>query len=456
VIAIIGGGISGLAAAFELSQRRVPFVLLEASNRLGGLIRTETIGGCTVDGGADSILTTKPAGLRLCEELGLTSRLMATSLPRTAFVHAHGHLHALPAPSVFGIPLTRAGIEAFTLLSREARAHLAGKAEAASPGPRPDDESVADFYRREFGPETVATIAQPLLGGIHAGNVEHLSMSAVAPRLRSAAEAGTLFSAPAPAPPPGDGVFRALRGGMGELVSAIEARLPANAVRLEAPVRECVRDASEWRLTVGSERLTAQSVVVASPAHVAATLLESTDEELASLCATVPYVSTASVALGWERARVSHSLAGSGFVVARQQSNLRISACTWVSSKWQDRAPADTALFRAFVGGATDPSAALLSDDDLAAIAIADVTRVVGASGSPAFVRIQRWPKAGAQHNVGHRTHLQQIDIRLRAHPGLFVAGSGFRAIGIPDCVADGRGAAIDAAAFVALKSKEC
>ena len=455
MIAIIGGGISGLAAAFELSERSVPFVLLEASNRLGGLVRTETIRGCTVDGGADSILTTKPAALRLCEELGLTSRLMATTPPRTAFVHARGQLHTLPSPSVFGIPLTRAGIEAFTLLSREARAHLVRMMEGAAPGPRPDDESVADFYRREFGPETVATIAQPLLGGIHAGDVEHLSMSAVAPRLRSAAETGTLFSAPAPAPS-GDGVFRALRGGMGELVSAIEARLPVSAVRLEAPVRECVLGANEWRMTIGDERVTAHAVIVASPARAAASLLERADADLAALCAGVPYVSTASVALAWDRARVTHPLQGSGFVVARQQSDLRISACTWVSSKWQDRAPADAALFRAFVGGATDPSAALLPDDDLAAIAIADVSRVLGASGSPAFVRIQRWPKAGAQHNVGHRTHLEQIDIRLRAHPGLFVAGSGFRAIGIPDCVADGRGAAIDAAAFVALRSKEC
>ena len=305
MIAIIGGGISGLAAAFELSERSVPFVLLEASNRLGGLVRTETIHGCTVDGGADSILTTKPAALRLCDELGLTPRLMATTPPRTAFVHAHGQLHALPSPSVFGIPLTRAGIEAFSLLSREARAHLLRMMEGAASGPRPDDESVADFYRREFGPETVATIAQPLLGGIHAGDVEHLSMSAVAPRLRSAAEAGTLFTAPPATPSSGDGVFRALRGGMGELVSAIEARLPANAVRLEAPVRECVRDTSEWRLTVGDERLAAQSVIVAAPAHAAATLLERTDENLAALCATVPYVSTASVALGWDaRARV--------------------------------------------------------------------------------------------------------------------------------------------------------
>jgi len=456
VIAVIGGGISGLAAAYELSERRVPFVLFESSNRLGGLIRTDTIDGCTVDGGADSILITKPAALHLCEELGLTPRLIATTPPRTAFVHARGHLHPLPSPSVFGIPLTRAGIEEFSLLSRGARAHLIRMMEVAAPGPRPDDESVADFYRREFGPETVDTIAQPLLGGIHAGDVEHLSMSAVAPKLRSAAEAGTLFSGPAPVPSAGDGVFRALRGGMGELVSAIERRLPASALRLHAPVRGCVRDVNEWRMTIGHERVTADAVIVASPAHAAAILLERADAELASLCAAVPYVSTASVALAWERARVSHALQGSGFVAARQQSDLRISACTWVSSKWQHRAPSDTALFRAFLGGATDPSAALLSDEELAAVAVADVSKVVGASGSPAFVRVQRWPNAGAQHNVGHRSRLQQIEIRLRALPGLFVAGSGFRSIGIPDCVADGRAAAIEAAAFIALRSKEC
>jgi oxygen-dependent protoporphyrinogen oxidase len=456
MIAIIGGGMSGLAAAYELSLQRLPFVLFEASNRLGGLVRTEHIAGCTIDAGADSILTSKPAALRLCEELGLAPRLMSTTPPRIAFVHAHGELHALPSPSVFGIPLTRAGMEGFTLLSPEGRAHLVRMSEASGPGPRPDDESVAAFYRREFGPETVATIAQPLLGGIHAGDVEQLSMAAVAPRLRAAAEAGTLFRAPETSAASGDGVFKALRGGMSELVAAIAARLPVNALRLGAAVRECTRTASGWQLTVGEDSISAQSVIVAAPSHAAGTMLAGVDGALASLCAQVPYVSTVSVALAWPRSRVVHRLAGSGFVVARQQSGLRISACTWVSSKWQDRAPAGTVLLRAFLGGATDPAAAELPDDDVAAIATGDVSRVLGASGAPELIRIQRWPRAGAQHNVGHRARLEQIGTRLRALPGLFVAGSGFRAIGIPDCVADGRAAAIDAASFLKLRSREC
>jgi oxygen-dependent protoporphyrinogen oxidase len=166
----------------------------------------------------------------------------------------------------------------------------------------------------------------------------------------------------------------------------------------------------------------------------------------------MPYVSTASVALAWPRNAIRHPLQGSGFVVARSESEERITACTWVSSKWKGRAPDDAALLRAFIGGAHDPDAVDLPDTELAAIAIADIGDVLGVSGPPLFARVYRWRHAGAQHNVGQLARVARIEARLREHPGLFVAGSGFRSIGIPDCIADGRAAARDAVDFVGVR----
>jgi len=461
LVIIIGGGITGLSAAYELAMRGVPFTLLEASDRLGGLLRTDRVEGFTIDAGADSMLAAKPAGIALCEELGLGPRLMSSTPPRTAYVHARGRLYPLPSPSVFGIPTTVTGLATYGLLPLAARLRLLGSDLEFLVRRRPDattaresrsdtgDESVADFYRRRFGPATVSLIAQPLVGGIHAGDVEQLSVAAVAPRLVAAASRGLLRRAPAAGARDSDGLFKALRGGMGELVAAIESRLPPGSVRLETAARRIAWTGRGGEVACDGDTIGARAVILASPAHAAAALLADTDPALAALCSEVPYVSTVSVALAWPRAGIDHPLAGSGFVVARAHSRLRITACTWVSSKWQDRAPRDMVLLRAFLGGASDPGAVDRSDDDLVEIATRDLSGVLGVSGAPALARVQRWAHAGAQYHVGHAARLARVDQRLAALPGLFLAGSGFHSIGVPDCVADGRAAAARAAALI-------
>lgn len=457
-VAIIGGGIAGLSAAYELSTRGVSFVLLEASDRLGGLIRTERIAGYTIDAGADSMLAEKPAALRLCEELGLGPRLITSTPPRTAYVFADGRLHALPPRSILGIPTTPDALASYDLLSARARDDVIrlgsdlARREHARPAAR--DESVADFFRRQFGAETVSRIAQPLLGGIHAGDVEALSILSVAPRLTAAEETkGSVVHAfrDAPAPDP-DGMFRSLRGGMGELVFAIASRLPPDAIRLNTPARTLARSAATYRVATERETFDARSVLIAAPAYAASQLLKPIAPDLADLCARIPYVSTASVALAWPRASVTHPLNGSGFVVARRHSALRMTACTWVTSKWEDRAPEGMVLLRAFVGGATDPDAADLADEPLTATAARDVRDVLGAIGDPMLACVHRWIRAGAQHNVGHRALVARIEQQLASLGGLFVAGSGFRAIGVPDCIADGRTAGAAAADYVKIQ----
>jgi oxygen-dependent protoporphyrinogen oxidase len=452
VVAIVGGGITGLAAAYELAVRGVPFQLFEASPRLGGLILTERVDGFTIEAGPDSVLAQKPAAVELCAALGLGPRLIASTPPRTAFVLKHGRLYALPSPSVLGIPTTWRAVAGYDLLPPVARGRLALEPIVPRRVGREqdkDDESVASFFRRRFGTATVGLIAEPLLGGIHAGDVESLSMASLFPRFVEAeTTSGSVLRAfrhshPAPA----EGLFRSLASGMGELVSAIETRLPLESVHRSTPVDAIAKDHAGWIVRAGGITRTARAIVLACPARVAAELLRPIDGGVADRCAEVRYVSSASIALAFPRSAVRHPLNGSGFVVARRANALRVTACTWVSSKWAGRAPADTVLLRAFAGSAHDPGAVDLSDEELVELATRELSSVLGISGPPRLARVYRWRNAGAQHNVGQRARMADIERRLATHGGIFVAGSGFRSVGIPDCVADGRAAAAAAAA---------
>jgi oxygen-dependent protoporphyrinogen oxidase len=449
MIVVIGAGITGLAAAYELTQRGVPFVVLEASPRAGGLILTEHVDGFTIDGGPDSVLVQKPGAIQLCNELGLGSRMIATRAPRTAFVLKDGHLFPLPSPSVLGIPTTWTGLAGFDLLPPAARARL-----ALEPTMRraetDNDESVASFFRRRFGEATVDLIAQPLVGGIHSGDVESLSMRSLFPRLVDAeARHGSVLNAFRQSRTnASEGLFRSLPAGMGELVTAIERRMPARSIRLRTPATAIAGAEGRWRVSAGEETFAASAVILTTPSYVTAELLAPLDTQAAQLCRETRYVSTASVVLAWPRVSVSHPLAGSGFVVARSHSELRITACTWVSSKWTGRAPEGSTLFRAFLGGVHDTAAATLQDEALTGIAVSDLSAVLGISDAPTLARIYRWPNASAQYNVGHLTRVAALEARLSAYPGLLLAGSGFKSIGIPDCVTDGRAAAARAVRF--------
>ena len=443
-VVIVGAGITGLAAAFELTKQNVPVVVLEASARVGGLIHTDHVDGFTIERGADSLLAQKPAGIQLCEELGLGPRLVSTTPPRHAFVLRDGRLYSLPSPSILGIPTTWKGIAQYDLLSWPARARL-GLEPLVRRQSAIQDESVASFFQRRFGAATVPLVAAPLLGGIHAGDVASLSIRSLFPRLVEAeSRRGSVVLSFRRTRPTGsgEGAFRSLASGMGELVAAIERRLPPGTIHCSAPVSALTRTESTWRVHTAERTFEGRAAILAVPAFTSASLLAPLDAEAAGLCSQVPYVSTASVALAWRREQVQHDLAGSGFVVARTPGAPRITACTWVSSKWGGRAPAGYVLLRAFIGGATDPDAASLSDDELVAVAVRDLGAVLQISDPPELARVYRWQRAGAQHNVGHLDRITRLESRLTALPGLFVAGSGFRSIGISDCVADGRAAA--------------
>jgi oxygen-dependent protoporphyrinogen oxidase len=239
---------------------------------------------------------------------------------------------------------------------------------------------------------------------------------------------------------------------MGELVKAVLDRLPDGSTWTASPVSGVTRSGRQWVISTPANSFAAAAVIVAAPAHAAARFLNSSLPALATLCAEVPYVSTASVAMSWPREQVPHPLAGTGFVVARQHSNLRITACSWVTSKWAGRAPDEIVLLRAFVGGATDRDVVSLPDAELIDLVARDLADVHGMTTPPASARVQRWIEAGAQHNVGHLERLRTIDRLVVDEPGLFVTGSGFRSIGVPDCVADGRRIAAAASDFLKIE----
>jgi oxygen-dependent protoporphyrinogen oxidase len=466
-VIVVGGGIAGLATAYELHRLGVPFTLLEGAARAGGVILSERIDGFTIDAGPDALLVQKPDGVRLCEELGLGNRLVSTRPPRLAFVQRAGRLHPLPAGSVLGIP-TRVGPFIRTrLFSWPGKLRMA--AEVVIPRRRDDgDESIGSFIARRFGREAVEYLAEPLLAGIHAGDVDRLSMRALFPRFveaerargsllrtfrRAAGAAAGQDDTVRPGLPPHEGAFLSLPGGLTEMTCALVAALPPGSIRLGARVcrvsalaesagAAVAARAAAFRIEAGAGGpIEASALVLATPAYVTAQLVRAIDADLARLCSEISYASTATIALAFDRAAVRHPLNGSGFVVPRSEGT-GILAASWLSSKWPDRAPEGRVLLRAFVGGARDPHGLERSDSGLVDLAMGALRPVLGIEGNPLLTRVYRWESANAQHEVGHLDRLAAIDRSLTAQPGLFFTGSGFRAVGIPACVADGRATA--------------
>ena len=453
---IVGGGIAGLAAAYELSRRNVSFLVVEERSRAGGVILSEHIDGYTIDGGPDSLIVQKPEGVALCRELGLGDRLVPTIPPRLAYIQRGGRLHALPAASVMGIPTKFGPFIRTKLFSWPGKIRMG--AELFVPAKKDDgDESIGSFIGRRFGREAVEYLAEPLLAGIHAGDVDKLSMRALFPRFVDAERKhGSLlraFANPPSQTPNSDGVFRSLPGGLSELVDALVHVLPRESIALGAAVERIDAGGSDFCVHIANRpTIRARTAVVAVPAYAASAMVRGVDPDLSSACGSVPYASAATVALAFDRSAVRHPLTGSGYVVPRAE-NPAILAASWLSSKWPNRAPQGKVLMRTFIGGARDPRALDQPDTELVQLSLDALTPILGITAPPLFTRIYRWNRANAQHDVGHLARMQSIERALAKHPGLFVTGSGFRGVGIPDCIADGRATGKAVASFLTTAS---
>lgn len=452
-VAIVGGGIAGLSAAYELQKRGVRVRVLEAAARPGGVILTERFDGWTIDAGPDSLLVQKPAAISLCRELGIADRLHPTLTPRTAYVLRDGRLHPLMEGSAFGFPIRVAPLAASGLFSWAGKLRMAMEVVIPRRG-SDEDESLGSFVRRRFGQEAVQYLAEPLLAGIHAGDVERLSARALFPRLleaeRSTGSIIRAFRALHMRPSP-NGAFVSLPGGTGELVETLVAKLEPGTLRLSTRAADLQRRGT-YVIDTTTGTVHARAVILAVPAYAAAGLLRSIDTTVAGLCERIPYASTATIALGYRRDQIAHPLKGTGFVVPRAERTPLL-AGTWVSSKWPHRAPEGHVLLRGFLGGGRDPHRLDRDDEELTATAREALADILEITGEPLFTRLYRWTRQSPQYEVGHLERVAAIEQRLASVPGLFVAGSGFRAIGIPDCVADGRETAARAAQFLASKA---
>jgi protoporphyrinogen/coproporphyrinogen III oxidase len=452
-VAVVGGGISGLAAAYELRKRKRSVVVLEREDRPGGIIQTERVGEFVIDAGPDALLVQKPAALALCNEIGLGDRMFPTKRPRTAYVLRDGVLHPLPDASVLGFPTRLRPLLKSRLFPMKAKARMA--AELVVPRrprrERENDESIASFVRRRFGPEAVAYIAEPLLAGIHAGDVERLSMRTLFPQLSEAeAKSGSVIKAFGRdrAPVSSEGVFRSFPNGLGELVDGLMGAVPKESVHLGSNVTK-IETGDGFALHIeGKPDVHAQALILAIPAFAAAELLRPIATELSAACDSIRYLSTATVVFAFARNAVHHHLSGNGFVVPRSEG-ISITAATWISSKWPLRAPEGLALLRAFLGGARDPDVLSKSDQELARAALGDLTKILDIREVPSLTRVYRWNRSSPQPEVGHSELIKRIDAILTRHAGLFISAAGFRGVGIPDCIADARATAAAAAAFV-------
>jgi oxygen-dependent protoporphyrinogen oxidase len=453
-VAIIGGGISGLSAAYALHKRQVPYLLLEAGPRLGGVIQTEMRDGFLLEGGPDSMLAQKPEGLALCRELGLGDRLVPTNPDqRAVFILHRRRLHALPEGMMLAVPtqvlpFARSGL--FSWLGKMRMGlDLVIPRRAGN-----DDESIASFLRRRFGEEAVERLGEPLLAGIHAGDPERLSILATFPRFRDLEiEHGSLvrgmWKTPRPRLKPGakpPSAFYSLRGGLREMVDALVARFAPGTVRMEAVVRHLSRNGRGYAIGLdGGETVGAERVIVAAPGPKIAPALEGLVPDVARALAAIPFASSATVLLGYRRDDVTHPLAGYGFVVPRTEG-LRTSAVSFVSTKFPNRAPEGHVLLRGFLGGVRDAEVLRLSDEEMLATVRREMAGLLGLRGEPVLTRVFRWPDGTPQLEVGHLEKMEAVERRVSQVPGLFLTGAGLRSTGIPDSVADATRAAEAAA----------
>jgi oxygen-dependent protoporphyrinogen oxidase len=440
-VAIIGGGISGLSAAYALHKRQVPYLLLEAGPSLGGLIRAETRDGFLLES-ADSLHALPPEGIALCRELGLGDRLVPANPDRpTVSVLRRGTLHPLPEGMMLGVPTKILPFVTSDLFSWPGKLRM-GLDLVIPGGNSRGDESIASFLRRRFGQEAVERLGEPLLAGIHLGDPERLSILATFPGLREIEEKqGSLVrgmgATPVPKPAPGakpPAAFHSLRRGLREMVDALVVRLERERIWTKAAVYGLSRANDGFSLAVqGGETVSAERVVVAAPGPKIAPALEGVLPGAARVLAAIPFASSATVFL----ADVAHPLDGYGLVVP-QTEGLRTTAVTFVSTKYPFRVPEGHVLLRGSLGGVRDEGAMSLSDDEMVETVKREMGGVLCLRGQPVVSRVLRWPGGLPQLEVGHLERMEGVEKEVAAVPGLHITGGGIRTTGIPDAVADG------------------
>ena len=451
---------TGLAAAhraLELARERgrpLSLTLLEARDRLGGTIETERSDGFLVEAGPDSFLSEKPWALALCKRLGVEDQLLRTDdRYRKVLVWRGGRLHPLPDGFQLLAPTQLGPFVASSLFSWPGKLRMA--MDLITPrGGVGDDESLGSFVRRRLGAEALERVAQPLVAGIYTADPDDLSLAATMPRFlelerRERSLILGLWRATRRSPQAGTSgarwsLFVTFREGMGQMIDTLASRVPAGTVQLKTRVTGFERAGTGWRIGTDAGPVDADAVIVAAEAHAAARMLRYVDPTASALLAEIPYASSATVSFGYRRDDVPHALDAFGIVVPRTEGRALLAA-TFSSVKYPGRAPHGHVLIRCFLGGVLDAAMLERDDEGLVAQAREELRAALGVTAAPRLTRLHRHPASMPQYRVGHLARMDAVDRRVAGTSGLFLAGAGYRGVGIADCVQSGEAAAVAA-----------
>lgn len=437
-IVIVGGGVSGLATAYYLARADIQSLLIEKSSRLGGLIRTDSWEGCTLEAGPDSYLAAKPAVTELASELGGpgTELVGSNDQQRRVFIVRSGNLVALPKGMSMMVPgRWRPALES-ELFSLSTKLQFVREC-ARRPRQRQADISVGELVSEHFGQELLDYVADPLLAGVYGGDAAQLSAASVLPRFMEYEERfGSLIRGVrrAKSAPPASSMFLSFRDGMQSLTDGLASAIAGRTQVLHEEVISVSRNGKAWSVRTGSQTIAADAVVMACPTHTSARLIERAAPELATQLEGIPYSSAILVTLVYDERLTKKPLDGAGLLIPKRERRT-VAAATWINAKFPVRVAKGLVAVRAFIVGAEAIQLGRASNSELIDLVVDDLTRFVGFEGAPRFSKVDRWPHSMPQYVVGHRARQQRIAGELAGLERLHLVGNAFDGVGVPDCV---------------------
>jgi protoporphyrinogen/coproporphyrinogen III oxidase len=468
-IGIIGGGISGLSAAYTLEKARragasLEYMVFESSPRFGGALKTEHVDGCVIEAGPDSFLTEKTWASDLCRELGLGDQLIASNdARRKTYILVKERLVPIPDGLMFMVPTKIVPVLRSPLFSLDTKLRMAREWFYKQQSAAADDESVSTFVERHYGSEMVDRLADPLLSGVYGGDASELSIRAVLPRfVEMEQKYGSLGRGMLAArkrtqqngTPPNRPLFTSLKDGMEHIVDALLTHLPTKALLRDISVDAVQLLDAGWHVSAGSRSDHFDALILALPAHHASTLLQSVAPDLSAELRAIRYSSSVTVALGYGQSVRNFLPPGFGFLIPHSEGKHMLAA-TFVHNKFPQRAPEDQALLRCFLGGSRNEAILDRSDEEIVSIVRAELKQILGLKGEPLFTRVYKWRNAMAQYGVGHLERIERIENLSHRLPCFALAGNAYRGIGVPDCVRSGTQAAEQVLGAIGLVSKD-
>jgi len=448
-IIIVGGGITGLTTAYYLLEKLAhvegdfDIQVLEASNRVGGKIHTVHRDGFVLERGADSFLERKTAAVELVEQLGISDHLVRNSTGQ-AYVLLGDTLHQIPAGSFMGIPVQEDALVGTGLISEEGKKRVQEELDVPK-GEAVEDQSLGEFLRRRFGDELIENLVEPLLSGIYSSDIDEMSIMASFPQFYKLEQEygsvvkGLRATLPSNRASTGKkkGQFLSFEDGLQTLVDALVRGIGEDRIRTQSRVTEITQGENGYTLKVNGEKIEADAVIMTIPHAKVLGVFASTN--VFQPFTQMPMSSVANVVCAFDASAISESLEGTGFVVSRN-SNHRMTACTWTHRKWPTTTPVGKALLRAYVGKPSDQEVMELTDEEIKGIVLRELKETMGIQEQPLFTMVSRWKEMMPQYRVGHVEAVREVRDQLTAVlPGVFITGSSYEGVGIPDCIAQGK-----------------